>query len=102
VIDRFSQIEPKVLLAVDGYRYGGKDFDRRAIVRDIADALPWSPRVVTFGYLDGSGWEDGVLPGDGGEELSFEHLPFEHASGCCAARGRRACRSRSSTVRAAS
>jgi acetoacetyl-CoA synthetase len=78
VIDRFSQIEPKVLLAVDGYRYGGKDFDRRAIVRDIADALPSSPRVVTFGYLDGSGWEDGVLPGDGGEELSFEHLPFEH------------------------
>jgi acetoacetyl-CoA synthetase len=78
VIDRFSQIEPKVLLAVDGYRYGGKDFDRRAIVRDIADALPSSPRVVTFGYLDGSEWEDGVLPGDGDEELSFEHLPFEH------------------------
>ena len=30
VIDRFAQIEPKVLLAVDGYRYGGKDFDRLA------------------------------------------------------------------------
>src|SRR5947209_8463284 len=32
VIDRFGQIEPKVLLAIDGYRYGGKDFDRRAEV----------------------------------------------------------------------
>ena len=29
VVDRFAQIEPKVLFAVDGYRYGGKDFDRR-------------------------------------------------------------------------
>ena len=36
VIDRFSQIEPSVLLAVDGYRYGGKDFDRRAAVQEIA------------------------------------------------------------------
>ena len=33
VIDRFAQIEPKVLLAVDGYRHGGKDFDRLAVVR---------------------------------------------------------------------
>ncbi len=32
VCDRFGQIEPKVLLAVDGYRYGGKDFDKRAAV----------------------------------------------------------------------
>ena len=40
VIDRFSQIEPKVLLAVDGYRYGGKDFDRSALGR--ADCRPRS------------------------------------------------------------
>ncbi len=40
VIDRFAQIEPKVLLAVDGYRYGGKDFDRRAIVAQIAAEVP--------------------------------------------------------------
>ena len=33
VIDRFAQIEPKVLLTVDGYRYGGKEFDRRESVR---------------------------------------------------------------------
>ena len=35
VIDRFAQIEPKVLLAVDGYRHGGKDFDRSAVVAAI-------------------------------------------------------------------
>ena len=42
VIDRFAQIEPKVLFAVDGYRYGGKDFDRRDVARRAAggDAEP--------------------------------------------------------------
>ena len=42
VIDRFAQIEPKVLLAVDGYTYGGKDFDRMEIVAKPGgrDALP--------------------------------------------------------------
>ena len=64
VIDRFSQVEPKVLLAIDGYRYGGKDFDRGAIVEQIASEIPSLERVVRFGYLDGSGWEDGFL-GDG-------------------------------------
>ncbi|MGZ4286301.1 MAG: AMP-binding protein, partial [Solirubrobacteraceae bacterium] len=56
VVDRFAQIEPKVLLAVDGYRYGGRDFDRRAVVDDIAGAIPSLNRVVRLGYLDGSGW----------------------------------------------
>ncbi|MGO9900221.1 MAG: acetoacetate--CoA ligase [Solirubrobacteraceae bacterium] len=77
VIDRFSQIKPKVMLAIDGYRYGGKDFDRREIVSEIAAALPAPLRVVSFGYLDGSGWEPGFLPGEA-SELSFEPLPFEH------------------------
>ncbi len=42
VIDRFAQIEPKVLFAVDGYRYGGKDFDRREVIAATAggDAEP--------------------------------------------------------------
>ena len=76
VIDRFSQIEPKVLLTIDGYGYGGKRFDRRAVVAEIAAALPSRPRVVTFGYLDGSGWEPGFL--DASVPLRFEQLPFEH------------------------
>ena len=40
VVDRFAQIEPTVLLAVDGYRYGGKDFSRLGEVRALQDALP--------------------------------------------------------------
>src|SRR3954452_7026657 len=71
VIDRFAQIEPKVLLAVDGYRYNGRDFDRRETVERIAAET--GGQVVTLGYLDGSGWaadEDG--------ELTFERVPFDH------------------------
>jgi acetoacetyl-CoA synthetase len=76
VIDRFAQIEPTVLLAIDGYRYGGKDFDRSAIVERIAGELPGLARVVRFGYLDGSGWEEGFLGSD--EELSCARVAFDH------------------------
>jgi acetoacetyl-CoA synthetase len=73
VVDRFSQIEPSVLLAVDGYRYGGRDFDRREAVQEIASEV--GAPVVWFGYLDGSGWPEDF--GAGGE-LEFEALPFAH------------------------
>ncbi|HEY5316669.1 MAG TPA: acetoacetate--CoA ligase, partial [Solirubrobacteraceae bacterium] len=75
VIDRFAQVEPKVLLAIDGYRYGGKDHDRRGTVRDIAAEIPSLERVVTLGYLEGSDWEEGFRA-EG--ELTFASLPFEH------------------------
>ncbi len=51
VVDRFSQIEPKVLFAADGYRFGGKDFERTEEVRGIAAALPSLQRVVWLPYL---------------------------------------------------
>jgi acetoacetyl-CoA synthetase len=73
VIDRFAQIEPKVLLAIDGYRYGGKDFDRGEIVAGIAAEI--GAPVVRLGYLDGSGWEEGFLQ-DG--PLEFVRVPFDH------------------------
>jgi acetoacetyl-CoA synthetase len=73
VCDRFGQIEPKLLLAIDGYRYGGRDFDRRAAVDAIAEEI--GAPVVRLGYLDGSGWEDGFL---GEPELDFEPVPFDH------------------------
>jgi acetoacetyl-CoA synthetase len=75
VSDRFTQIEPKVLLAIDGYRYGGKDFDRSENVERIASSIGSLERVVRFGYLDGSGWEEG-FPGKG--DLEFTQLPFDH------------------------
>ena len=52
VIDRFAQIEPKVLFAVDGYRYGGKDFDRRDTVAELQEAMPSLERTVVLPYLD--------------------------------------------------
>src|SRR4051794_27058408 len=80
VIDRFAQIEPTVLLAVAGYRYGGKDIDRRAEVAGIRAELPTVERVVHVPY--GSA----VLPDalDWNELLSdpsspaFEAVPFDH------------------------
>ncbi len=78
VIDRFAQIEPKVLLAVDGYRYGGRDFDRSEIVAAIAAEIPGLERTVKLGYLDGSGWEEGFLGSDNSASLEFDLLPFDH------------------------
>jgi acetoacetyl-CoA synthetase len=51
VIDRFKQIEPKVLFAVDGYQYSGKSFDRRTTVADIQQALPTLEKTVLLPYL---------------------------------------------------
>ena len=73
VIDRFQQIEPKVLLAVDGYRYNGKDFDRSETVAGIHGEV--GGELVRLGYLDGSGWQDGFL---GDAELEFDRVPFDH------------------------
>jgi len=46
VLDRFKQIEPKVLIACDGVRYGGRDFDRRAVVAELCAALPTVRHVI--------------------------------------------------------
>jgi acetoacetyl-CoA synthetase len=87
VIDRFAQIEPKVLFAVDGYRYGGKDFDRRDVVAELQAAMPSLLRTVLIPYLDpdpaiGSlqdvtGW-DSVLTNNPEAVLEFERVPFSH------------------------
>lgn len=82
VVDRFAQIEPKVLLAVDGYRYGGKDFDRRNVVAELQAQMPGLGRTVLLPYLDADAtlasstrWEDWLGPE---EELTFAQLPFDH------------------------
>jgi acetoacetyl-CoA synthetase len=77
VIDRFAQVKPKVLLAIDGYGYGGKDFDRSGQVERVAAELPGLERTVRFGYVDQSGWEDGFL-GPEDAELEFASVPFDH------------------------
>ena len=85
VVDRFQQIEPKVLFAVDGYRYGGKPFDRRPVVAEIVRALPTLERVVFLPYLDAAARLDGVphvMPWSEvvarAAPLVFEQVPFDH------------------------
>jgi len=85
VVDRFKQIEPKVLFAVDGYRYGGKAFDRRAVVAEIVGALPSLERVVFLPYLDPLAKPEGLPNAVLFEQLvartaslAFEQVPFEH------------------------
>jgi acetoacetyl-CoA synthetase len=78
VVDRFAQIEPKVLLTVDGYRYGGKDHDRSELIERVRGEMPSLEHTVTLGYLDGDGGDwDEVFP-DTGDELEFERVPFDH------------------------
>jgi acetoacetyl-CoA synthetase len=86
VIDRFAQIEPKVLFAVDGYRYGGKDFDRRETIAELQAAMPSLRGTVVLPYLDpdpdlsplrnATRWDELLRAGEGAE-LSFERVPFE-------------------------
>jgi acetoacetyl-CoA synthetase len=71
VIDRWSQIEPKVLLAVESYRYGGKDFDRRDRIAALERAIPSIEHTVTLP----SGWD--ALTAER-RELRFEQVPFDH------------------------
>ena len=87
VIDRFAQIEPKVLFAVDGYRYGGKDFDRRETLARLQAEMPSLVRTVVLPYLDPEPdlaplrdavrWDELLATGEG-SELSFERVPFDH------------------------
>jgi acetoacetyl-CoA synthetase len=52
VLDRFRQIGPKVLFVVDGYRYGGKPYDRRETVRDLVEKLPSLQAVVFLSFAE--------------------------------------------------
>ncbi|WP_433390204.1 acetoacetate--CoA ligase [Micromonospora sp. KLBMP9576] len=79
VTDRWQQIEPKVLVAVDGYRYGEKPVDRRGEVAAIAAALPSLEHVVTIAYLDPAG-PDGpgpaAAPPGGAADRTMAALPW--------------------------
>ena len=87
VLDRFTQLSPKVLLCVDGYQYGGKPFDRRAEMEKIIAGLPTLERVIYLPYLNR---DDRTLPSKHSllwddlfkhppvprSEFQFEHVPF--------------------------
>jgi acetoacetyl-CoA synthetase len=81
VVDRFAQIEPKVLVAVDGYRYGGTWHDRRAALAEIRRRLPTLQATVLVGGPPAdeegmTGWEELLAGGE--TEPVFEPVGFEH------------------------
>jgi acetoacetyl-CoA synthetase len=87
LVDRFMQIEPKVLLAVDGYRYGGKDFDRTQVVARLQQEIPSLEKTVILPYLNDDPdlgslenavlWDD-LLAEHSGADLQYERVPFDH------------------------
>lgn len=89
VADRFRQIEPKVLIAVDGYHYGGKIHDRAAVLAELAGALPSLTDIVVLSRV-GSASQVGANSGSAirvhdwhtrtarEAELCIEPVPFDH------------------------
>ena len=85
VIERFQQLAPKALLAVDGYTYGGRPFDSMGAVAEMQQALPTLTKTVVLPYLspdpdigslsDTILWADLLTPG---QELVFEPVAFDH------------------------
>jgi acetoacetyl-CoA synthetase len=73
VMDRFGQIEPRILLAADSYVYGGKTFDQRARIAGILQQLPTVERSV----IGADGWDAFVGPHRGAAP-SYAQLPFNH------------------------
>ncbi|GJF26241.1 acetoacetate--CoA ligase [Streptomyces sp. HO565] len=81
VLDRFQQVEPVVLFTVDGYRYGGKEHDRRDTVAELRRELPTLRAVVHIPLL-GTDTPEGALAWDAltaaDTDPVFEQVPFDH------------------------
>ena len=82
VLDRFGQIEPKVLFCADGYLYAGKEYDSQEKVREILAQLPTVRRCVVLPYLQarataGVGLEEFIAP-YAPRDIPFEHVEFNH------------------------
>ena len=82
VIDRFSQVEPKLLIGIDGYRYGDEVIDRRDDMAAIRAALPSLSATVMLPYLDGDYRLEGALPWAqllaGDERAEPRPVTFDH------------------------
>jgi acetoacetyl-CoA synthetase len=85
VLDRFEQIEPRVLLAVDGYQYAGKAYNRLDVVKQLQAGLPSLQATVLVPYLALNPNRNGIKTsinweqlGDQPAQLEFEPVPFEH------------------------
>ncbi len=83
--DRFGQLEPTVLLAADGYRYGGKVFDRREQVRELVSRLPSVRAVIAVDTIGAGDLDAGGVPvvgyadaSSGGRTVEVVPVPFDH------------------------
>jgi acetoacetyl-CoA synthetase len=85
VVDRFAQIEPKILVATDSYNYGGKTFDRAAVVSELIAALPTLKEVIVVSTNDKAipqsktkvvPWRSVTI--DAHAALQFVRVPFSH------------------------
>jgi acetoacetyl-CoA synthetase len=87
VLDRFGQIEPKVLFCADGYRYNGEEHDSLERVAQIVEGLPTVRKVVVVPHLDArvdvsdvpkavrlDEWLRRYTPG----EIAYAQMPFDH------------------------
>ncbi len=85
VLDRFRQIEPTVMIAVDGSRYAGRTHERLALLQDLVAALPSVRHVIVVPVLDSGGgakafasgiaWADAIA---GEAPLQPEQVAFDH------------------------
>jgi len=97
IVDRFSQIEPKALIAADGYTYNGKPFDKTEVINELCEKLPTVKNLILVNYLHPGGlqfgqaevpttrlqtancrtanWSDTFRFNT---PLTFEPLPFDH------------------------
>ncbi|MCC7504492.1 MAG: acetoacetate--CoA ligase [Saprospiraceae bacterium] len=88
VADRFAQIEPRILIACDGYGYGGKSFDKSETVRELLHLLPTVEKLVLVPYLNENlraedfpnaiVWDDALKSNPRNSILEFAALPFSH------------------------
>ncbi len=81
VLDRFQQIEPKILLAVDGYLYGGRTYNRVPVVEILQEKLSSVVATILVPYLDPHARHAHMLSYndlESSEPLSFQRVPFEH------------------------
>jgi len=91
VLDRFVQIEPKVFMAVEAYRYAGKFFDRRSVIEEVVAGLPTLRHLIVIAQAGDSAlaspparpavqvhrWEE-LLSRSKNSTLVFEPVPFDH------------------------
>ncbi len=97
IVDRFVQIEPKVLFAADGYTYNGKEFDKTQVINELCEKLPTVQHLIIVPYLNPGGLKFGSPPDvhpitnhqlpitkswpetfQLNAPLHFEALPFDH------------------------